>query len=84
VAGAVTDLGIDDRFMKELGESLPQDGAALFVLVRKVTPQGHPAHQRLRRPRHPELAERRVRQRLQEALAASGAEGSGGDDEPST
>jgi uncharacterized membrane protein len=38
VAGAVTDLGIDDRFMKELGESLPQDGAALFVLVRKVTP----------------------------------------------
>src|SRR5918996_4150013 len=38
VAGAVTDLSIDDRFMKELGESLPADGAALFVLVRKVTP----------------------------------------------
>lgn len=36
--GALTDLGIDDRFMKELGESLPEGGAALFVLVRKVTP----------------------------------------------
>jgi len=38
ISGAVTDLGIDDRFMKELGESLPEGGAALFVLVRKVTP----------------------------------------------
>jgi uncharacterized membrane protein len=36
--GALTDLGIDDRFMKELGENLPDGGAALFVLVRKVTP----------------------------------------------
>ena len=37
-SGALTDLGIDDRFMKELGDGLPEDGAALFVLVRKVTP----------------------------------------------
>jgi uncharacterized membrane protein len=36
--GAVTDLGIDDRFMRELGQSLPENGAALFVLVRRVTP----------------------------------------------
>jgi uncharacterized membrane protein len=36
--GAVTDLGIDDGLMKELGESLPDGGAALFVLVRRVTP----------------------------------------------
>jgi uncharacterized membrane protein len=37
-SGAVTDLGIDDQFMKELGEKLPEGGAALFVLVRKSTP----------------------------------------------
>jgi uncharacterized membrane protein len=36
--GAATDLGVDDRFMKELGQSLPEGGAALFVLVRQATP----------------------------------------------
>jgi uncharacterized membrane protein len=36
--GALTDLGIEDNFMKELGQSLPDGGAALFVLVRQVTP----------------------------------------------
>jgi uncharacterized membrane protein len=36
--GAMTDLGVDDRFMKELGENLPENGAALIVLVRQVTP----------------------------------------------
>jgi uncharacterized membrane protein len=37
-SGALTDLGIEDNFMKELGQSLPDGGAALFVLVRQVTP----------------------------------------------
>ena len=37
-AGAVTDLGVDDKFMKELGAKLPEDGAALIVLVRESTP----------------------------------------------
>jgi uncharacterized membrane protein len=37
-AGAVTDLGVDDDFMRELGANLPEGGAALIVLVRKVTP----------------------------------------------
>jgi uncharacterized membrane protein len=36
--GALTDLGIDDNFMNELGENLPEGGAALFVLVRRSTP----------------------------------------------
>ena len=36
--GAVSDLGVDDRFMKDLGQNLPEDGAALIVLLRKVTP----------------------------------------------
>ena len=36
--GALTDLGVDDNFMRELGQNLPEGGAALIVLVRKVTP----------------------------------------------
>jgi uncharacterized membrane protein len=36
-AGAVSDRGIEDKFMKELGEKLPQGGAAVFVLVRSAT-----------------------------------------------
>ena len=36
--GALTDLGIEDTFMRALGQSLPEGGAALFVLVRRVTP----------------------------------------------
>jgi uncharacterized membrane protein len=36
-AGALTDRGIDDDFMKELGDKLPQGSAAVFVLVREAT-----------------------------------------------
>jgi uncharacterized membrane protein len=36
-AGAVGDRGIDDKFMKELGDKLPEGGAAVFVLVREAT-----------------------------------------------
>lgn len=36
--GAMTDYGIDDNFMKELGTKLTPGGAALFVLVRQSTP----------------------------------------------
>jgi uncharacterized membrane protein len=38
VSGALRDLGIDDKFMKELAEGLPAKSSALFVLVRKATP----------------------------------------------
>lgn len=37
VSGAMTDLGINDKFMKDLGNSLQEGGSAVFVLVRKVT-----------------------------------------------
>jgi uncharacterized membrane protein len=37
-AGALTDYGIDDKFMKGLGDRLEPGGAALFVLVRSSTP----------------------------------------------
>jgi uncharacterized membrane protein len=37
-AGAMTDVGVDDKFMKHLGEDLQPGSAALIVLVRDSTP----------------------------------------------
>ena len=36
--GALSDVGVDDNFMKQLGENLGEGGAAVIVLVRKSTP----------------------------------------------
>lgn len=38
VSGALADIGINDDFMKELASTLKPNSSALFVLVRKVTP----------------------------------------------
>ena len=38
LSGKLRDIGISDNFMKELGETLRNNTSALFVLVRKVTP----------------------------------------------
>jgi uncharacterized membrane protein len=38
VSGALTDVGIDDSFMKELASTLQPNSSVLFVLVRKMTP----------------------------------------------
>jgi len=37
-AGALTDVGVDDKFMKDLGQQLAPGAAAVFVLVRESTP----------------------------------------------
>jgi len=37
-AGALSDVGIDDNFMKQLAETLKPGSSVLFVLVRKSTP----------------------------------------------
>jgi uncharacterized membrane protein len=37
VAGKASDYGIDDSFLKELGEKLQPGNAAVFVLVREAT-----------------------------------------------
>jgi uncharacterized membrane protein len=38
ISGALSDIGVDDDFMRELGESLTPGSSALFILIRKVTP----------------------------------------------
>ena len=38
IGGALTDVGINDKFMKDMGEQLTPGSSALFVLVRKSTP----------------------------------------------
>lgn len=37
LGGALTDLGIDDDFMKEIGSTLDTGDAALFLLIRKFS-----------------------------------------------
>lgn len=37
LAGKFTDLGIDDAFLRDVGESLDKGGAAIGVLIRKMT-----------------------------------------------
>ena len=34
----MSDIGVDDRFMKELGSNLGEGEAALILLVREMTP----------------------------------------------
>src|SRR5215467_858708 len=38
VSGVLTDVGINDKFMKELAQTMKPGSSTLFVLVRKVTP----------------------------------------------
>jgi uncharacterized membrane protein len=37
LGGRMTDVGINDDFMKEVGETLQSGNAALFLLIRKMT-----------------------------------------------
>lgn len=38
LSGALTDIGIDDNFIQELGNTIEPGTSAIFVLVRKSTP----------------------------------------------
>ncbi|WP_019501316.1 DUF1269 domain-containing protein [Pseudanabaena sp. PCC 6802] len=38
VSGALTDIGIDDNFIREIGNTVEPGTSALFILVRKSTP----------------------------------------------
>lgn len=37
VAGRLTDIGINDDFIRQVGESVPPGGSAVFLLIRKMT-----------------------------------------------
>ncbi|RDW14792.1 DUF1269 domain-containing protein [Paracoccus thiocyanatus] len=37
LAGRLSDIGINDDFIRELGRSVPPGGSAVFILVRKMT-----------------------------------------------
>jgi uncharacterized membrane protein len=39
LSGKLTDYGINDDFIRQIGETLPPDSSALFVLVRKAQPE---------------------------------------------
>ncbi|MGD9191925.1 MAG: DUF1269 domain-containing protein [Desulfobacterales bacterium] len=39
ISGRLSDIGIRDNFMKELGETFQPGASALFVMVRKATPE---------------------------------------------
>lgn len=38
IGGALSDIGVDDKFMRELGETLKPGSSALFILASKITP----------------------------------------------
>lgn len=39
LSGSLSDYGIDDAFITSVGETIPANSSALFVLVRKVQPE---------------------------------------------
>ena len=68
--GALSDTGVDDKFLKRLGAELEPGKAALIVLVRKVSADKILPEIKDPRHGHPDLAQRRRR-----AGAAPGARG---------
>jgi uncharacterized membrane protein len=38
ISGALTDIGIDDNFIREIGNTIEPGTSAIFILVRKSTP----------------------------------------------
>lgn len=73
-SGSLSDLGINDGFMREVGETLPEGTAALFVLLRDATPdrvierlRTHAPHARLLRTNLSHTDEERLRQLLEKA-----------------
>jgi len=73
-SGSLSDLGINDNFLREVGETLPPGTAALCLLVRNSTPdrlverlRTHAPHARLLRTSLSHTDEERLRQLLEKA-----------------
>ncbi|GII97204.1 DUF1269 domain-containing protein [Sinosporangium siamense] len=76
-AGAMTDVGIDDKFMRELGKELHPGAAALFVLIMggtrdKVIEAVAPYGGRLIKTSLSNEAEHHLKEALQAARAGTG------------
>jgi len=74
LSGALSDLGIDDGFLREIGNTLPNGGAALCVLLRDSTPdrvierlRTHAPHAQLLRTNLSHADEEELRQMLAKA-----------------
>ena len=86
LSGSLADYGIDDDFIRQIGETLQPNSSALFVLVRKVQPEkvlAEVSHFRGRVIRSSLSPEQEAR--LQAALSGSGVTmpGSAGSTPPS-
>lgn len=74
ISGSLMDYGINDDFIRSLGETIPVNSSALFVLVRKAQPEkvlaelAHVKGRVLRTSLSPAQEKR-----LQEALSGGGA-----------
>jgi uncharacterized membrane protein len=73
-SGSLSDIGIDDGFLRELGETLPSGSAALCVLLRDAAPdrvierlRSHAPHARLLRTNLSHTDEENLRQLLEKA-----------------
>ncbi|MFM8277602.1 MAG: DUF1269 domain-containing protein [Cyanobium sp.] len=73
-SGSLSDIGIDDSFLRELGETLPSGSAALCVLLRDAAPdrvierlRSHAPHARLLRTNLSHTDEENLRQLLEKA-----------------
>jgi uncharacterized membrane protein len=74
LSGALVDYGIDDAFIRSLGATIEPGSSALFVLVRRVTPDRvlpelHPFGGTVLRTSLSNEQEERLRQALQEVQA---------------
>jgi uncharacterized membrane protein len=74
VSGLVTDLGINDDFLREVGSTLPNGGAALCLLLREATPdrvverlRAHAPHAKLLRTNLSHTDEDQLRALLEKA-----------------
>jgi uncharacterized membrane protein len=75
LSGSLVDYGIDDTFVKKLGETIPPGSSALFVLVKSVTedkvlPEIEPFKPRVLKTSLSNEAEARLKTALEKALPA--------------
>jgi uncharacterized membrane protein len=71
-AGKLSDYGVDDKFMKELGDQLQPGGAAVIFLVRKMSPDKILPNIKIEGKVIQTSLDNEREQQLSEALAAAG------------